>query len=552
MRIAPRIIALFLPVFIAPLVLLTYLSVSTARASITSIATDFLQFKATELLRFAKSENDLLANNQLQGSPDFVAAAERSVANYAEGLIQSRTELIVAFKSDGTQAFSTSPLHLSKAEHEKVVRAISSRKQGWNYVDFDGVPRVANVASFQPFGWTIFVTQEQKVFFASIDRITLEAAITGSVALAAVILLVVTFSRLLTLPLKQVARAMRDIVTTGDLKRRVEVRYSDEVGELGDTFNSMTGALEHAYNEIKNYALQAAIAQKREMKIRNVFQKYVPNQVIEQFFRAPESMLVGEERVLAVLFSDIRGFTALSETMQSREIVESLNRYFDGMVDAIMRNQGLVDKYIGDAIMAFFGAPAVDEQSALHSVQAALDMVEELQEFNTWQSQRGWAHVRSGIGINYGSVTIGNIGSERKMDYTVVGDMVNVASRLEGLTKYYDERILISESVYRFVRGQIPCRQVDRVQVKGRRRGLAIYGVRGDLAPAEEKAWKLHERGLTYYYNKTFAEAKQYFEACAKLVPDDPITRIFLQRCANYLESPPPDDWNGVVSYDQK
>ncbi len=552
MKIAPRIMGIFLPVFIVPLVFLTYLAVSTSRNAITGVATNFLQFKTAELLRFAASERALLVDNKLESSAEFLTAAQRAVANYATGLVGNPPELIVAFNDSGAVQFSTADVKLSESERQDIKDIVDAHHQGWTELTMDGIPRVANVAEFPPFGWTIFVTQERQVFFASIDRITWEAALTGAISVAAVIILVIIFSRLLTMPLSQVARAMSDIVKTGDLGRRVEIRYMDEVGELGDSFNSMTGALEQAYGEIKNYALQAAIAQKREMKIRNVFQKYVPNQVIEQFFRAPESMLAGEERTLAVLFSDIRGFTEMSERMQSSQIVESLNRYFERMVDAIMRNQGLVDKYIGDAIMAFFGAPAVDEDSAYHSVLAGLDMVDELEGFNDWQRAHERPVMHNGIGINYGKVTIGNIGTERKMDYTVVGDMVNVASRLEGLTKFYDERVLISESIYRYIRDRLPCRQIDRVQVKGRHRGLAVYAVRRELGETEEKAWKLHDRGLSYYYNREFEEALHYFESEDKLVPNDPITRIFLMRCSNFLQDAPPAEWNGVTAFEQK
>lgn len=552
MKIAPRIIGIFLPLFIAPLVFLTFLAVTTARGSITQVATSFLQFKATELTRFISSEHTLLENNRLQGSPVYVAAAVQSIADYARGLVQSPTELIAAFNKEGKVEFSTSKVQLTGEEKAALEAKIRGGAQGWSELDINNIPRVAIITQYAPFGWTIVVSQEQRVFYASISRITWEAVVTGAVAITAVIMLVILFSRLLTLPLSQVVRAMRDVVRTGELGRRVEVRYMDEVGELGETFNSMSHALEQAYGEIKNYALEAAIARKRETKIRNVFQKYVPNQVIEQFFRAPESMLIGEERTLAVLFSDIRGFTSISERMSSSDIVESLNKYFERMVDAIMTNRGLVDKYIGDAVMAFFGAPADDSESAYHSVMAALDMVDEHAAFNTWQTARGWPVIRSGIGINYGTVTIGNIGSERKMDYTVVGDMVNVASRLEGLTKFYDERIIISESIYRFIRNRVACRQIDRVQVKGRRRGLAIYGVRRSLAGDEEKAWKLHERGLSYYYNRDFSEALRYFETADRLVPNDPITRIFLQRSRNYLELAPGPDWNGVIAFEQK
>lgn len=534
------------------MIFLAVLSTTAARAGITTIATDFLQFKATELVRFAQSEQALLSSNGLADSPEFVAAAQRSVANYAEGLLGDSTELIAAFTPEGRVAFATSKLSLAPEARERLTKLIATDHPGWVELSLDGVQRVGVLSFFRPFSWALLVTERRDAFFKWVDRITVESAITTGVALLTVVILVIVLSRFITRPLNQVVRAMRDIVKTRDLSRRVEVVYNDEVGELGDSFNAMTVALEQAYGEIKSYALQAAIAQRREMKIRNVFQKYVPNQVIEQFFASPESMLVGEERTLAVLFSDIRNFTGLSEAMSSSEIVESLNQYFGRMVDAVMRHSGLVDKYIGDAVMAFFGAPAEDEASALHSVQAALAMTEELVSFNAWQTTRGRPPIQIGVGINYGTVTIGNIGSEAKMDYTVIGDMVNVASRLEGLTKYYHEPILISETIHSFVKEAIPSRLVDRVQVKGRKRGLAIYGVRAVVSEREERAFRLHDQAVERYFDRDFETAGRLFAEEEQLLPGDSVAALFGERCRALRSSPPPADWTGVVAHTEK
>jgi len=552
MKIAPRIISIFLPLFLAPMVFLTVISTTEARRGITTVAVSFLRFKASDLVRFAQGQNALLAANDLSDKPEFVDAAKTAVAHYAAGLVGDPSDLIVAFDKSGKTDFSTAKVELSPPEERALTSLIDAGKPGWVHVSMGGVPRVGELSFFAPFGWALFVTVDREAFYRPVDRITLTSALTAGVTLVAVLALVVLFSSLLTRPLNQIVAAMRDIVRTGDLHKRVEVPYTDEVGELGDSFNAMTGALGQAYGEIKSYALKAAIAQKREMKIRNVFQKYVPKQVIDQFFASPESMLVGEDRTLAVLFSDIRGFTELSETMSSRDIVESLNNYFGRMVEAVMRHQGLVDKYIGDAVMAFFGAPADDAQSAYHSAVAALDMLDELAQFNVWQTERARPPIRIGIGINYGAVTIGNIGSEAKMDYTVVGDMVNVASRLEGLTKVYKEPILVSESIWRFVHDTLPCRLADRVQVKGRKRGLAVYAVRKELTENERQAWTLHERGMEHYYDREFREALRYFTEIQKIIPEDPIASIFAERSRRYIENPPAPDWSGVVAYSQK
>ena len=249
------------------------------------------------------------------------------------------------------------------------------------------------------------------------------------------------------------------------------VEYHDEIGGLAQTFNLMVGELEKAYGQIKSFAFKAVLAQKREQKIRNIFQKYVPKDVIDRFFKNPESMLVGENRILSILFSDIRSFTTISERMTPDELVDSLNRYFNVMVDIIMAKGGIVDKYIGDAIMAFFGAPVKHEDDALQSVMAGLEMEEALAGFNARQKAAGKPEFQIGVGINYGEVTVGNIGTEKKMDYTVIGDMVNLASRLEGLTKQYHQRLIISETLHEKVKDAVPCRLLDSVAVKGKERG---------------------------------------------------------------------------------
>jgi class 3 adenylate cyclase len=341
-------------------------------------------------------------------------------------------------------------------------------------------------------------------------------------------------------------------MATNDLSKRVAVLYRDEIGRLGHTFNLMTTELENAYDQIKSFAFKAVIAKSKETKIRNIFQKYVPKTVIEQFFANPESMLVGENRVLAVLFSDIRGFTPIAERLRPAEIVESLNQYFALMVDVILNHNGVVDKYIGDAIMAFFGAPVRHKDDALQSVYSGLAMIETLKDFNRWQAKKGRPDFRIGVGINYGPVTVGNIGSEKKMDYTVIGDMVNLASRIEGLTKQYREPILISESVYKKTSKDLHCRLIDRVVVKGKTQGVRIYTARKTLNSDKKEAWKLHQVGLDLYYGRQFREAAECFTEVKETLVDDRCSDLFLERCRLYMKSPPPEDWDGLVEITEK
>jgi class 3 adenylate cyclase len=211
-----------------------------------------------------------------------------------------------------------------------------------------------------------------------------------------------------------------------------------------------------------------------------------------------------------------------------------------------MNRNGIVDKYIGDAIMAFWGAPVKHEDDALQSVLSGLDMIDALRGFNETQRSLGKPEFRIGVGINYGIVTVGNIGSERKMDYTVIGDMVNLASRMEGLTKPYHQEILISETIYKEITGRLPTRLLDTVAVKGKTRGVKIYTVKRSLAGSEERAWTVHNEGMEAYYRRSFGEAAAKFQEVLSLLPEDFIARVLLARCKNYALTPPPEGWDGV------
>ncbi len=552
MRIAPKIVLLFLPLVVVPVIFVGFSASVAALEGISGVAQSLLRFKAEELVRFSQSQHALLEENDLLGEERFVTAAKETVSSYAAGLTRTDSELIAAVTPDGEPAFATGEFSLSEREQTELASLLQNRRGGSLDLTLGGVRRVGELAEFDPFDWVFLVTEERQAFFAPVEAIYTRAALVLTIVLLAAIPLIIVFSKLITRPLNTVVQAMQGIVDTGDLSRRVDVPYADETGVLGDSFNVMTEALSDAYGEIKSYALKAAVSQKREAKVRNVFQKYAPQQVIEQYFAAPESMLVGENRRLAILFSDIRDFTSISEQMESGEVVESLNEYFGRMVDIIMEHQGVVDKYIGDAVMAFYGAPAEDTDSAFHAVSTGLDMMDALLSFNEWQREHGRREFRIGVGINYGDVTIGNIGSERKMDYTVVGDMVNLASRLEGLTKVYSEPIIISDSVRRRIKDRIPCRMIDRVRVKGKRRGVALFAVRRELNAATEKAWKIHHAGLRLYYDGRFEEASRYFAAVEKLLPGDTVAAKFRERSTTFASMSLPDDWDGVVTISEK
>ncbi|MCD6122323.1 MAG: HAMP domain-containing protein, partial [Spirochaetales bacterium] len=536
MRIHSKIVWVVLPLIIVPFILLGVTASLAARNGITKIATDFLLFKSEQLLSYANTQWNILTENNLSAKPEFVKATKEAVASYASNLIRSPSEIIFALDKSGNMAMSTGDFSFNENEKKNLMDLRTEKKTGWIQFVINGKIFVGEAAFFKPFDWYILAAERRDVFYRAVNEIYIQSGVILISATVISIILLFVISGFLTSPMKLVINAMRDIILKNDLSRRVPIVYADEIGELGHTFNIMTEELEKAYNQIKSYAFRSVVARKREEKIRHIFQRYVPKDVIDQFFEKPESMLVGDNRELAVLFSDIRQFTSISEKLPPDEVVESLNKYFSLMVDIVMQNSGIVDKFIGDALMAFYGAPVKHDDDAERSVKSALEMLAVLEKFNAWQKTKGHREFRIGIGINYGKVTVGNIGSEKKMDYTVVGDMVNLASRLEELTKEYKEPLIISETVEEQLNDDYKSRLLDRVRVVGKTEAINIYTVRDSLTEKEIEGWKLHYTAMKLYFTKNFSEAARIFRDVANYIPNDRLSNSMIARCSNYIK----------------
>ena len=548
-----KILFIVIPLLVTTLLVTGFAAVFSAETGITRVAIDFLGFKAEELKKNADNQWGLLVGNDLQSNPEYVETAKKAVESFAQSLIRSETELIFAIDDHDQVIMSTRSVTLSSVEALAIAELRKGSKTGWLRFTAEGHERVAQVFQFEPFGWTVFVSEARDSFYQGVREIQQQNYVLLAASLVFAFVLLLFFSSYLTRPISKMVRTMREIIRDNNLDRRVDVEYSDEIGRMAQTFNTMLGELGRAYGQIKNFALQSVLAQKTEQKIRNIFQKYVPSDVIDEVLGNPEAMLVGKNRDLAVLFSDIRGFTTISETMAPDELVLTLNRYFSLMVDVIMNRGGTVDKYIGDAVMAIFGAPVHSENDALSSVVAGLEMSGALDAFNADQVARGKKEFHIGIGINFGEVTVGNMGSVKKMNYTVIGDGVNLASRLEGLTKKYKQILLFSESVYQRVGRYVWCRLLDKVVVKGKTLGECIYTAQKSLSDAERIGWATWHSGLEAYYARDFLKARTLFQEVAdRWLPGDAMAQEFIGRCDQWVKTPPPEGWVGLEVMHEK
>lgn len=557
MSIRIKFVLIILPLMVVGLVIGGVASFYSASSGITRVAVEFFEFKASELEKYIESQWRLLVDNDLSGRPEMVQALEAGIEVYARSILRSETEIIFVVDAEGNVVLGTAenaisdpaePFQLRETDIDSILARAESDDRTFTDAVVDGQERVTMGFFFSPYSWYVMLSENRSIFYQDIDRITSQTILLVVVSSGVLIILLLVFTGFITHPLLEVGSAMKKIIISNDFHSRVPVRFKDEIGQLSNTFNIMIGELDSAYERIKKYAFNAAVAQKKESKIRNIFQKYVPQELINQFFSSPESMLVGQNRNLSVLFSDIRSFTSISESMKPDELVTNLNRYFQHMVDIIMTRNGVVDKYIGDAIMAFFGAPVQHGDDALQAVLTGIDMIEVLKQFNAEQSKMGLIEFHIGVGINYGPVTVGNIGTDKKLDYTVIGDTVNVASRLEGLTKYFQQDVLIAENLYRQVKKDLLFRIVGKVAVKGKKEGLGIYTVAKKDSPEKlSSMWHEHNKAMLKFYDRDFKAAHESFLALKKQNGvNDYLVSKMIKDCAAFIKSPPPPDWNGV------
>lgn len=282
------------------------------------------------------------------------------------------------------------------------------------------------------------------------------------------------------------------------------------------------------------------ITEEREKKwIKGAFQYYVTASVMDEILKRPEMLkLGGEQRELTVLFSDIRGFTTISEMMSPEKMVSLLNEYLTAMTDIVFERKGYLDKYIGDAVMVVYGAPLPQTDHPALACITALDMIAELKRLQQKWEAEGLPFLDIGIGINTGPMVVGNMGSKRRFNYTVMGDSVNLASRLEGLNKDYGTHIVISENVYKDLSGEFLCRELDTVTVKGKTEPTRIYELIGRVGDTKDLAdmTEIFHRGLVYYREREWEKAVAEFEKVLKLRPGDRPSEIYIQRIQHILK----------------
>lgn len=297
------------------------------------------------------------------------------------------------------------------------------------------------------------------------------------------------------------------------------------------------------------------IERRGKRELSGLFGQYIPPELVDELSENPMAYSMdAENRNMTVLFSDVRGFTTISESLEPAELSKLMNAILTPLTSIIHKNRGTIDKYMGDAIMAFWGAPLEDEQHAQHAMKAGYEMIERLQALKDEFKERGWPEVNIGVGLNTGEMSVGNMGSEFRMAYTVLGDTVNLGSRLEGLTKNYGVDIIVSETTKEAATDYIYMK-LDRVRVKGKTEPVTIYqpiAQLTEISSDEEMEIDEYEKALSFYYKQEWGKAKSKFKLLQESYETRKIYQIYLTRIEAYMKQPPPASWDGVYTHTTK
>lgn len=294
-----------------------------------------------------------------------------------------------------------------------------------------------------------------------------------------------------------------------------------------------------------------------EKRLKSTMYRYMTQELAEELLKLDDAKLGGDRKEVSVLFSDIRSYTALTEKLAAEEVVGMLNEYFESMVEAIFKHKGTLDKYIGDAIMAVFGSPLPLKDHAWRAVQTAIEMRHRLVEFNDRRLAVDKEPIRIGIGINSDSVISGNIGSSKRMEFTAIGDGVNLGSRLESASKQYGCDIIISEYTLKPCKDLIWHRELDYIRVKGKNEPVRIYELvelaSEPISDQKQQVIELYQKGRDYYLKRKFRQAMNEFALILEEIdPKDKAAELHLDRSQHFLKNPPPDEWDGVWTMTEK
>ena len=402
----------------------------------------------------------------------------------------------------------------------------SGEKNNIFSIDFNGETYMISykpVASFEEYGWLIGVIVPREDFTKDLQAVYITTLAVGAVILLLAMIFISGLISRIVKPLNLLVQETENIKLF-NLEGEVEVKSRiKEIAHLRDAVHSMKNGLK-------------------------LFQKYIPKVLVKQLIESGEDVRIGGVRKkLTIFFSDIQGFASITEKTDPNDFIIQMGEYFEELTNIIIEEKGTIDKYIGDSIMAFWGSPLPEMIPSHHAARAALDCQAKLDMLNKKWISEGQNPLITRIGIHTGDAIVGNLGSSERLNYTAIGDSINIASRLEAINKNYKTNIIVSGAVYKEIKDKFVMRFVDRVIVKGRTKGINIYELLGeDIRKIKfdfAKYRPVFSRGFDAYKQQKWDEAISYFKTCLEIYPEDNIAPIFIGRCTQYKFIPPDEEW---------
>ena len=451
----------------------------------------------------------------------------------------TRTEVTITHASDKNRIFiSGSTLDIDKAEKLRLYLQKTSLIFGKNKtIELSGEKYISLPIKLNTTGNITLTTVLQRSLNEALkayNQLQDILYILFTISLIISVILAFFIAKQITYPVKLLTEGAK-LIEDGVYDHDIDVKRNDEIGLLADSFNSMAKGL----------------AEKE--KVRDLLGKVVSQEIAEELLKK-DIALGGEEKFVTTLFCDVRNFTSLCEGRQPEEILSLLNEYFTKICGKIENNGGVVDKYIGDAVMAIFGAPLQHDDDASRSIKAAFEMSHALKLLNESFNERSIAPISIGIGINSADVVAGNMGSMNRLNYTVIGDGVNLASRLEGLTKHYGVNIIVSEMTAESAPDFL-YRELDLVKVKGKNNACIIFEpigpiehIAGEITDSLEK----YNKALNLYRNKEWDAAMNEFTTLRNAQPSSLLYKLYLERCEQMKTHPPDENWDGSYVFTSK
>lgn len=467
--------------------------------------------------------------------------AQQKVGKSGVAFIIDETGKLIAYPNlseitDGNTSYQIVPVteihqdHLAKAfkEHQSLKKnkfKFVSREHTY-LASFQAIP------SFKGHHWSVAVVIPEDDFIGVLKETTkLTLSLSGIIILLGIILIAL-FS-------KQISKQMRRLVYQTDKIKNFDLSASEEI-----------------HSHIKEVSTLASGIQSMRSGLKS-FQKYVPADLVRQLISQHESAkLGGEKKKIAIFFTDIKDFTSISEAMTPEILMRHLCVYFDHLSRIINAQHGTIDKYIGDAIMAFWGSPLEDTAQSLHACMAALEIQKRLAELNaSWQNQNK-PMLPTRIGIHTGEAIVGNLGSSERLNYTAIGDTINVGSRLETINKVYGTNIIVSEQVKDEVGDLFFMRELDHITVKGKTESTLIFELVAQKGEKGDRVLEAHcalfSEALSHYQQQNWDHAISLYSTALKSNPNDSVAKLFIERCQLLKQNPPPKDWDGVWRFTQK